>query len=238
VGRESNGVSGGRGDRTSSAPAGGERPRAVICDFGGVLTAPLVEAFLAVQEHSGASVDDLSGAMSRAAEARGRHPLVDLEKGLLSERAFLALLEAELDGEVTLEGFREAYFSALHPNRRMIDYMGELRGRGLRTALLTNNVREWEPLWRAKLPELDETFEVVVDSAFVGTRKPEPEIYELTVERLGGGLTARACVFVDDTDVNCEAARALGMTAVRFRDTDQAIAEVEAALAGRLAPGR
>ena len=50
--------------------------------------------------------------------------------------------------------------------------------------MLTNNVREWEPLWRAKLP-IDEIFEVVVDSAFVGMRKPEPEIYALTLERLG-----------------------------------------------------
>ncbi len=113
----------------------------------------------------------------------------------------------------------------------MIEFMGELRGRGLRTALLTNNVREWEPLWRSKLPELDEIFEVVVDSAFVGMRKPEPEIYELTLERLGGGLAPSECVFVDDIELNCEAARALGMTAVRFEDADQAIAELESALA-------
>ena len=63
--------------------------------------------------------------------------------------------------------------------------MRELRDAGLRMALLTNNVREWEPRWRPMLPEIDEIFEVVVDSAFVGMRKPEPEIYLLTVERLG-----------------------------------------------------
>ena len=68
----------------------------------------------------------------------------------------------------------------------MIDFVRELRGRGVRAALLTNNVREWEPLWRAKLPEIDELFEVVVDSAFVGLRKPDPAIFELTLERLGG----------------------------------------------------
>ena len=39
-------------------------------------------------------------------------------------------------------------------------------------AILTNNVREWEPIWRAKLP-VDEIFETVVDSAFVGMRKPD-----------------------------------------------------------------
>jgi putative hydrolase of the HAD superfamily len=114
----------------------------------------------------------------------------------------------------------------------MIAYMRELRERGLRMALLTNNVREWEPHWRAKLPDIDEIFELVVDSAFVGMRKPEPEIYELTLERLGDGIVAADCVFVDDTDVNCEAATALGMVAVRYRTPDQARAEIEAALDG------
>ena len=94
-------------------------------------------------------------------------------------------------------------------------------------ALLTNNVREWEPLWRAMLP-VDEIFEVVVDSAFVGMRKPEPEIYELTLERLG--VPAETCLFVDDVEVNFEAARKAGMSAVHFRDNEQAIAEIQKAL--------
>jgi putative hydrolase of the HAD superfamily len=95
-------------------------------------------------------------------------------------------------------------------------------------ALLTNNVREWEPLWRSMLP-VDEIFEVVVDSGFVGMRKPEAEIYELTVERLGE-VSAGECVFIDDTELNCDAARELGMTAVAFKSNEQAIAEIEEAL--------
>ena len=112
----------------------------------------------------------------------------------------------------------------------MIELMRDLKAAGYRMALLTNNVREWEPLWRAMLP-VDEIFELVVDSAFVGIRKPEPEIYELTLERLGGGIGARECLFVDDVEDNVAAARQLGMTAVQFRSNDQAIAEIEAALA-------
>ena len=67
--------------------------------------------------------------------------------------------------------------------------MRELRDRGYRMAILTNNVREWEELWRAKLP-VDEIFELVVDSAWVGMRKPDPAIYQLTIERLGDGARA------------------------------------------------
>ena len=84
-------------------------------------------------------------------------------------------------------------------------------------ALLTNNVREWEPLWRAMLP-VDEIFELVVDSAFVGMRKPDHEIYELTIERLGDGVEAAQCLFIDDIEVNIAAARELGMSAVHYVD--------------------
>jgi putative hydrolase of the HAD superfamily len=209
------------------------RIRGVICDFGGVLTSPLQGAFAALQETAGISMQALGSAMARWAETRDEHPLFDLERGRLTEAEFLAglddALSEELGRPVRLERFAERYFESLQPNREMIEYMRGLRDRGLQLAILTNNVREWEPLWRRMLP-VDEIFDVVVDSGWVGMRKPEREIYELTLERLG--LPAPACVFVDDTDVNCEAAGALGMKSVLFSSTEQAVAEIEAALDG------
>jgi putative hydrolase of the HAD superfamily len=161
-------------------------------------------------------------------EDEGRHPLFELEKGNITEEEFVRRLGDALGRP--LDTMREVYFENLHPNEPMIELMRELRDSGLRMALLTNNVREWEPLWRAKLPDVDEIFEVVVDSAFVGMRKPDPEIYTLTVERLGDGLRPEECLFVDDVEVNCTAATQLGMTAVRFEDNEQAIPAIAAAL--------
>ena len=91
-------------------------------------------------------------------------------------------------------------------------------------AMLTNNVREWEPRWRSMLP-VDEIFELVVDSAFVGMRKPDAEIYELTLERLGDPEPGE-CLFIDDIEANVEAARELGISAVHYRSNEQAIAEI------------
>jgi putative hydrolase of the HAD superfamily len=204
--------------------------RALISDFGGVLTTPLSRGFLAYQEEAGISLEELGLAMARAGEAYGEHPLFALERGEIAEAEFARRLEEQLDGRFDLGRLRELYFERLEPNETMIRYSAQLRARGLRTALLTNNVREWEPLWRGKLPQLDRIFELVVDSAFVGLRKPEPEIYELTLERLGGDLRAGECLFVDDLEVNCETARALGMTAVLFETAEQAIAELDSAL--------
>jgi len=200
----------------------------LISDFGGVLTSPLQAGFLAYQEESGVSLEELGKAMGLAAEEHGDHPLFVLERGEISEAEFRARIEPHLENGFDLARLRALYFERLDPNRAMIEFVRELRGRGLRAALLTNNVREWEPLWRAKLPEIDELFEVVVDSAFVGMRKPDRAIYELTLERLG--VSPRECVFVDDLDVNCETARALGMAAVRFESAEQAIPEIESAL--------
>jgi putative hydrolase of the HAD superfamily len=206
--------------------------RAIVSDFGGVLTSPLLDSFASFQNSSGISLEQLGMAMAAVAARDGANPLFELETGRMSEARFLETLGAALTAQqgrpVELHGFGERYFDNLHPNEPMIELMRELRGRGYRMAICTNNVREWEPLWRAKLP-VDEIFDVVVDSGFVGYRKPEPQIYELTLERLGVG--APAALFVDDIETNCTAARELGMDAVWFQSTEQAIAEIEAALA-------
>ena len=206
-------------------------PKAVISDFGGVLTTPLGNSFAAWSRESGIPLEDLGRALAASAERHGEHPLFVLERGELSEAEFIGRLEPELGDGRRLDGMAETYFDHLERNHEMIGLMAELRGRGLRTALLTNNVREWEPRWRAMLPEIDAIFEVIVDSAFVGMRKPEHEIYHLTVERLGGGLRAEDCLFVDDIALNCDAAREVGMTAVLFETTEQAREEIESTLA-------
>jgi putative hydrolase of the HAD superfamily len=207
---------------------------AVVSDFGGVLTTPLFNAFARVQEEQGIPLESLGKAMWAATQDRGENPLFALERGELSEREFLEILgvalSAEVGREVAMHDFAERYWGQLSPNEEMLAFLRDLKGRALRMALLTNNVVEWEPRWRP-VWEIDELFELVVDSGFVGMRKPEPEIYTLTLEKLG--LPAEACVFIDDIEINCDAARELGMHAVRFVDSAQTIADVEAILAQR-----
>jgi putative hydrolase of the HAD superfamily len=205
---------------------------AVVSDFGGVLTTPLLGSFMAFQDTTGIATEDLGKAMAAIAEEDGENPLYRLERGDITEVAFLDRLaeglEPLLGHRPELHRFKEIYFEALDPNEPMIELMRELKGEGYRMAMLTNNVREWEPLWRSMLP-VDEIFEAVVDSGFVGVRKPEPRIYEMTLERIG--LPGEVCLFVDDLAHNCDGAREAGMTAVHFRDNEQAMAEIRAALA-------
>jgi putative hydrolase of the HAD superfamily len=208
----------------------------VVADFGGVLSTPLAPAFGVVQAHLGLPPEALGRAMAAVEAARGVHPLHELETGVLAEGAFYDLLAerltADLGRPVRLDDFSDRYWAALGRNHALLEHLHGVRRAGYRMGLLTNNVREWAPRWQAMVPM--ELFDDVVDSAEVGLRKPDPEIYALTARRLG--VPGEEIVFLDDFASNCEAAREAGWTPVRFEDTAQAIAELEAILAERGAP--
>ena len=206
--------------------------RAIVSDFGGVLTSPMMAAFARLQERTGVPSEAYGEAMAHSLAHDGVHPLFALERGEISEGDFFARLErgleATLGRAVSLDGYAARLMDQLEPNQELFDHFRALRAeRGLRFALCTNNVREWEPLWRSKLP-IDELFDVVVDSAFVGTRKPEPEIYAITLERVG--VPAQECVFLDDLEVNVEAAREAGMHGIVYRDNARALVELASLL--------
>ena len=170
--------------------------------------------------------------MRALTEEDGENPLFALERGEITEAAFLERLsdglEPLLGHRPQLHRFREVFFEALDPNQPMIELMRELQGGGLRMAMLTNNVREWEPLWRPMLP-VDEIFETVVDSGFVGC--PQAGSADLRDHPGAARPARRGAASSSTTWSSTSRARArLGMRAVHFRDNEQAIAEIRAAL--------
>jgi putative hydrolase of the HAD superfamily len=74
--------------------------------------------------------------------------------------------------------------------------------------------------------------DVVVYSHEEGMMKPDPRFYAIVCDRLG--VRAEETLFVDDTQMCVDGARRVGMTAVRYVDNAQAMAELQA----RLAPAR
>jgi epoxide hydrolase-like predicted phosphatase len=99
----------------------------------------------------------------------------------------------------------------------------KLRERGLRTAALTNNWVSDDQ--QSKMDLLRAEFDVFVESARVGLRKPDPRIYQLTCEKLG--IEPSRAAFLDDIGENLKAARALGMTTIKVVDPDAALGELE-----------
>ncbi len=204
--------------------------KAVVSDFGGVVTLPLNEAFARAHEEINIPLGALRKAMEINAARYGEPTLFKLERGQITEAEFISGLEVTLsevlERPIVLDGYGQRLMGELKPNEPLLDYYRALRDeRGIRLAILTNNVREWHDAWRTRL-KIDELFELVVDSAFEGCRKPESEIYALALERLG--LEAGDCAFVDDVEVNVTAANDAGMHGIHFRETEQAIAELDA----------
>lgn len=208
----------------------GER-LAVVVDYGGVLTNPLSETLEAYCAATGLTPEQIATAFAAvAAQDGGVAPMSQLEVGAITEEEFVAKVTAALVANGAPRPparFGEIWFRGRRANEPFVAYLHKLRGRGHPLGLLTNNVAEWEPLWRATIP-VDELFDAVVVSSEERMRKPDPRIYETMLDRLG--LPASQCVFVDDVEENCEAAERAGMRAVRFGDHVQAIAEIEALL--------
>ena len=196
--------------------------RAVVFDLGGVvMDSPLhliaaYERELGIPEnHVNRVVVDTGteGAWSR------------LERGELELESFYPAFDAEcaaaghaIDARVMMD--RIARFA--QPRPEMIAAIERLRAEGYRTAALTNNWKGDEIGRRAQ--QLGELFDVFIESAVVGLRKPDPRIYELVCERLG--VHASEAVFLDDIGRNLKAARALGMTTIKVDSAPQALDEL------------
>jgi epoxide hydrolase-like predicted phosphatase len=102
-----------------------------------------------------------------------------------------------------------------------------IRAANLRTAALTNN---WPRIDDREYPPTENGlgFDVVIESAVVGLRKPDPRIYELVLSKLG--VDPPEAVFLDDLGINLKPARAMGMTTIKVGDPDVALAELAGVL--------
>jgi epoxide hydrolase-like predicted phosphatase len=108
-------------------------------------------------------------------------------------------------------------------NDDMVAFIHDLKNAGLPIAILTNNVKEFREWWWP-LMDFDTIFDAIVDSHEVRMRKPNPEIYHHTMNRIGA--TPSRTVFLDDLHANVEAASALGMHGVLVEeDSTGAIAQ-------------
>lgn len=219
-----------RPDRPASAgPA--TRIDTVICDYGGVLTNPLAETLDAFARTNGLGAASIIEALGAATERHGVNPMAALEVGAITEDELVARISAELPHEgwrlPAGTTFGQLWFAGRTGNHALTRFLRDLRRRGYRLALLTNNVLEWEELWRATIP-VDELFDVVVNSAHERVRKPDLEIYQRMLDRLD--TTGEHCLFVDDIAENLTPAERLGIRTVHFTDTDQATAAIRDAL--------
>jgi len=200
---------------------------AVIFDLGGVVFPSPFEAFDAYDRDAGLEPGTVRALIKTSSETGA---WAALERGELAMPDFYASVGAEAAAAgFELDGARlmSMIASGFGPRPAMAGAIKRIRDAGLRTAALTNN---W-PSTDTKAPSANGNalgFDVIVESAVVGLRKPDPRIYELVLSHLA--VDAGATVFLDDLGINLKPARAMGMTTIKVTDPDVALSELSGVL--------
>lgn len=200
--------------------------RGVLWDFGGVLSSSPFEAFAHYEEREG-----LPHGFIRQVNATDHHTnaWARFERSELTFAEFDAAFAEEserLGHRVPGAEVLELLSGDLRP--QMFAAVRRCQEAGLVTALLTNNIAPLQEAgWSHELA-LDDLFDVVVESAVEGVRKPELAAYELVLAKMG--LRADQVVFLDDLGINLKPAKELGMTTIKVVDPDAALAELERVL--------
>jgi len=201
--------------------------QAVIWDFGGVFTTSPFEAFARYEREKGLpenlirqinSANPLENAWARFERSELDLDQFDVEFAQEAGKDIIALLAGDFRPE-------------------MIEALRRIKGSGLKTGCITNNVpantsntKEGRTLYAR---EIMENFHHLIESSKIGIRKPDPRIYEMMCEALGA--EPAKCIYLDDLGINLKPARAMGMATIKVENGPQAIGELEKLLGMKLA---
>lgn len=203
--------------------------KAVLWDFGGVLTSSPFEAFNRYEAERGLPRDCIR-----------RINAANSESNAWARFESSATTAAEFDAEFAREA-RAAGFDI--PGREVIELLaGSVRTRMVealklckhryKVACITNNVKAGEGPGMARsaeraqqIAEVMALFDFVLESSKEGIRKPNPLIYQRACDRLH--VSPNECVYLDDLGVNLKPARDLGMHTIKVATEDQALEELE-----------
>lgn len=203
----------------------------LIVDWGGVLTMPIHMAIGSWIKATGVDLDHYGAVLGRWVEPPPGEmsPVHQLERGEIALEDFEHLLSSALAREgsaVEAQGLVTTMFAdlAIYEDS-MTSLVTRAHAAGVRTALLSNS-------WGLDYDRSDwlDMFDVVVISGEVGMRKPERQIFDLTLDRIR--LPAAECVFIDDMAHNVAAAGEAGLAGILHRSFDQTASELEALFPG------
>lgn len=205
--------------------------RAVIFDFGGVITTSPFEAFARYERERG-----LPPGFLRRVNAADPHTnaWARFERAEIDKAAFDAAFEAEskvLGHAVPGSAVLPLLSGDIRP--AMVAALKACKARA-KVGCITNNVQTGSGAGMASslekaraVAEVMTLFDAVIESSKAGVRKPDPRIYRMMCETLG--VDPADCVYLDDLGVNCKPAAQLGMTAIKVTTEEQALADLAAA---------
>ena len=201
---------------------------AIIWDFGGVFTSSPFEAFNLLEAEMGAPKDFIRGINAINPETNA---WAQFESNSVSMDDFDELFAAESAAQghrIPGKAVIARLSGTLRP--RMVEVL-KMCKQHFQVACITNNVKaghgpgmDTDQAKANSVAGVMEIFSLVVESSKEGIRKPNPEIYKRTCEKLA--VSPTKCVFLDDLGINLKPAKALGMQTIKVLGEDQAIEEL------------
>jgi putative hydrolase of the HAD superfamily len=203
--------------------------KAVIWDFGGVITSSPFDAFNVYEAGRGLphNIIRTINATDPDTNAWAR-----FERSEVDATAFDALFAAEAAAiGVDIRGADVIALLAGTVRPRMVTALDTCKAVGLKLGCITNNapVGKGAGMSRsdavaATMEDAMSRFDHIIESSKAGIRKPDPRIYLAMCEMLS--LRPADCVYLDDLGINCKPAAALGMTAIKVNGEAQALADL------------
>ena len=201
---------------------------AIIWDFGGVFTSSPFEAFNLLEAEMGAPKDFIRGINAINPETNA---WAQFESNSVSMDDFDELFAAESAAQghrIPGKAVIARLSGTLRP--RMVEVL-KICKQHFQVACITNNVKaghgpgmDTDQAKANSVAGVMKIFSLVVESSKEGIRKPNPEIYKRTCEKLA--VSPTKCVFLDDLGINLKPAKALGMQTIKVLGQDQAIEEL------------
>ena len=214
-------------------------PSAVIFDLGGVVLNSPFSAIADYETRNGIESNTINKVIGAAGEEGA---FARAERGEISVHEFAEPFahDCKLVGAPPLDGsaLMSLILESCTPRPLMLEALGILRDSEIKTAALTNNFRSQagDDRFTSALVDLQPLFDVIVQSAEEGVRKPDPRIYSLACTRLG--VAPHECVFLDDIGRNLKPAQAMGMRTIRVGLADStggaAVRQLSAMLGGQV----
>ncbi len=164
-------------------------------------------------------MDELIAQVFQSETARlatlGKIPVDDHWKSVANQ---LGIPEAEIPD------FRREWWAGDRIDRELINFIEGLK-RSLKTGILSNAWADSRKALEQEIGDLN-IFNTIVYSAEVGLMKPDPAIFEKVIELMQ--IEPENAIFVDDTEINVAAAKALGINGFLFESTEQIKADIMA----------
>jgi putative hydrolase of the HAD superfamily len=203
--------------------------KAVIFDFGGVITSSPFEAFNRMEAERGLPHDFVRTVNSANPDGNA-WARFERAECTAAEFDMLFAAEAEAMGH-GLDGASVIACLAGDIRPPMVAALDQIKARGLAVGCITNNVRAGrgasmaaDEAKAAAVEAIMARFDHVIESSKVGVRKPDPRIYQMMCKALE--VEPASCIYLDDLGINCKPAAALGMAAIKVTSGEQALIDL------------